>query len=107
MRNERRSAFSRAVRSTVGNVAFGPISARTEFVPPVKAPDATVSHYALQLALAELERARATVAELREGLRKIAYEPFGQTDASHAEVLQKIENLARALLAKLDAEGQS
>ena len=50
MSTERRSAFSRAAR----------------LVNP--APDATVSHYSLQLALAELGRARGMVAELRGAL---------------------------------------
>ena len=56
MSNERRSAFSLAAR-TVN--------------PDPRVPDATVSHYSLQLALAELERARATVAEFRTLLQSM------------------------------------
>ena len=112
MSTEKRSAFSRAVRSinpdqrlTVGNVAFGPISERTEFVPPVKPPDATVSHYSCALALSERDKARADCAELRAMLDELLHtiEPADWASwAIGSEVAR-----ARALLARLDAEGKT
>ena len=51
---------------------------------------------------AERDRLREVNADLLAALRKIGYEPFGPADATHAEVLQAIEDFARALLARLD-----
>jgi len=98
MSTERRSAFSRAAR----------------LVNP--APDATVSHYSLQLALAELERARATVAEFRTLLQSMNHmggDPRGgyciciKNDGSVADRWHASHCVdARALLGRLDAESK-
>ena len=37
-----------------------------------------------------------------EALRKIAYEPFGAADASHAEVLESITTYAREILKRIE-----
>jgi len=90
MTTERRSAFSRAVRS------INP-------VPGV--PNATVSHYSLQLALAELERARRTIAQLRAQLGNLcdrAEEWRAISEFVEPEALAIRQ--ARALLTRLDAE---
>ena len=86
MSNERRSAFSRAVRS------INP-------VPSV--PDVAVLHYQLQLALVERDKARADVAELRAAIQD--YVDWGAMTGSDRDML---EFRFRALLAKLDTEGK-
>ena len=86
MTAERRSAFSRAVRS----------------INPV--PDATVSHYSLQLALSERDQARADVAELRD-LAEGVVTLFGDVLLPTPGVKHLLDG-ARALLAKLDKEGK-
>lgn len=42
----------------------------------------------------------AAAPELLEALRRIAYEPFGPSDATHEQVLDAITELARAAIAK-------
>ena len=48
----------------------------------------------------EVASLRRRVAVLTEAMRMIAYEPFGAADATHAQVLDSITNLARAELAR-------
>ena len=81
MSTEKRSAFSRAVRS---------------INPNPRVPDATVSHYSLQLALAELERARET---LQEFLRLDEERHLMCDDGG--ELVSALHD-ARTLLARLD-----
>jgi hypothetical protein len=45
----------------------------------------------------------AAAPELLEALKRIAYEPQGKADASHAEVLKAVEKIAKQAIAK--AEG--
>jgi len=110
MSTERRSAFSRAVRGTRAN----PLSDVIPMVTiPNRVPNATVANYSHQAALAELERSRATVAELREavfGLLPLVpvATRYNSADTlvwmrNHDEKVFRITGNARALLAKLDS----
>lgn len=69
------------------------------------APNATVSHYQLQTALAELERARADCAELRATLDDVLRDRLTQTNLHHMPpgIRNRLEK-ARTLLARLDRE---
>ena len=49
-------------------------------------------------------RQRRAVAQLVEALRKIALEPFGLADATHADVLRDVTEYARATLRSLVEE---
>lgn len=44
----------------------------------------------------------ASAPDLLEALRRIAYEPFGPSDATHEQVLEAITGLARAAIANLE-----
>jgi len=66
-----------------------------------KVPDVTVAHYGHQAALAELERARATVMELKVAIQCLLEESYGGQ-----KIAADTRRNARALLAKLDAEGK-
>jgi len=44
----------------------------------------------------------AAAPELLEALKRIAYEPLGKTDASHAEVLSAVEEIAKQAIAKTE-----
>lgn len=46
----------------------------------------------------------AAAPDMLEALKRIAYEPQGRSDASHADVLGAVEKIARAAIAK--AEGR-
>src|SRR4030095_313126 len=49
---------------------------------------------------------KAHAERLAEALRRIAYEPQGAADASHAEVLRAVENIAREALAQSEGAKQ-
>ena len=75
-----------------------------------KTPNATVAHYSLQLALAERDKARADVAELRAALQGLfeqcamVHKHWGADDNTKAA--NAAQNAARAMLAKLQSEDQ-
>jgi len=54
---------------------------------------------------AELARLRAVNAELLAGLKRIAFEPLGDAEATHAQALEMATDIARAAIAR--AEGRS
>ena len=41
--------------------------------------------------------------DMREALRKIAFEPHGHPEATHAEVLEAVTQIARDVIAKTEA----
>jgi len=92
MSNERRSAFSRAVRAANPDEPCGypnPGTSANCMLPQghvgehrnAYPPNAAVAHYSHQNALAELERARATVTELRVALELATGMMDSQRDA--------------------------
>jgi len=121
MSAERRSAFSRAVREgspgqpcDYPNPGTSANCARPQGHPGehrnAYPPDAAVAHYSHQAALAELERARQTVTELREALESACrYLDKAEADGLMQGCAVRPQTAAmkyRALLARLDAEGK-
>ena len=121
MSAERRSAFSRAVREgspgqpcdypnpgTSANCTLpqGHLGEHCNAYPP----DATVARYSHQAALAELERARSAVAQLRAALESACrYLDKAEADDLMQGCAVRPQTAAmkyRALLAKLDGEGK-
>lgn len=52
----------------------------------------------------QFDRLETINAELLEALKRIAFEPFGPSDATHEQVLEAITELARAAIAKATAK---